>query len=1363
MTIRIPAGHLALLSLVFLNSIPAEETRQLISTGDIETLCQRAAEDAKQFLRVAFPEGQKYRDLSTWVLQIQNTSKRFSFSRNPQNESEALIQFSQKLSGELAQPGRVETEYFTVAPPNPSSATWQRLTQMAQNPRKDWIDTQTRIANKVGWIVYGTIIDVPGKEKPYALLKMTDVAERVLVWGGCFSMLSTERKHQADICYPECQEITRALKFPTWARPEPGENVTCTYWSQSPKAQDAEESIFADLLVIEFLRNKTVLPNTLWIDPALIRRYVQPAKEAGDAPAPEPPAARTGLDHAALAELYRSEDWQRLQVFVTGAVDLNRPRVKSALLKSIKLVPSERNPKELDAFVLSGFCSEARQYQERRDWVRRAIELGLKGSAQAPRVLRVTPSEAFPDAEAFQDITEIAIAWPELPACRVVAHSSPDTGAPNHLLLTHTDENDPPRALYVYLIELATQNFIWSARQGRLQGEAPDPSYLEYCNKVQIVMRGGASEYGQHLSFLWFLRPRGDASTKKIGSWSLRTTGLQLATTLIDPSRPFLHSIGNQVFGEGDSADLLRATEEVQKTSNTPIRAITFQLLPRKSDQRPALVVKYITPANGRIDWAYYDEPPGTPLSVPEEDDILEKIRKAVEDLQKSPVAEEDEPQATLVQRAQTSSTLNLGSRPHELLLSQLALRRRRPPVDWDYLVASRAIQAGTPPAESPTQPTPDSLFSKDLEPILEKLHIASLIQSEWVPAYQPSKKYPNIPPRQLLLWETSRISLTMERFVASPASDLTEPEEASTSPGNRFLHHAAHLLLHGAENTYPWENLEGLNKRSPLLHTLLQTAIRDYQIDPSLTQNIVIQTQTPEERITLISTGTTEQTATAGNRFPGLLRDPHLSGAKKETFALAFREFQIKHDPLRIPDPASITRIGQIFPPDWRENYPNLQSLLNMEDPLAIVLLRRNIECQGRQADLTLFDTSALRLREKNTPPSTPTDPASIAPELLQKHGDEWRVQTVLIPITLNHLRAFPIQDADQNLYLVHSMTVHVTASTSNLILRSIPDTFRYFLTQKISGETATSIRDALKNPITQALEADIKQVQTLLLGKKTDEAYSFLERLMTDLATWSSRFPILRETIPGCAEQAAAEIIKSERDSIRALREKVTSPKHDATLRKAQEAAKRLLENLDKWSAQHPSLKEKAREAVIGLAQDAVIAHKKAVIALLDALPLETAPEEHPQKVDKGIEAARFITSELVKELNGLKDREKSVISQAEAPIKEMATRFVNLHKNWFPALGPKIDDMKTWKKEDKALKAKAISFLKEEMENCLDDLGAWSRTFPGLKGLVDAEGAAVPIEGKPYGLKHWEKGVPPQSLKNAIPTAAEALKKL
>jgi hypothetical protein len=57
-------------------------------------------------------------------------------------------------------------------------------------------------------------------------------------------------------------------------------------------------------------------------------------------------------------------------------------------------------------------------------------------------------------------------------------------------------------------------------------------------------------------------------------------------------------------------------------------------------------------------------------------------------------------------------------------------------------------------------------------------------------------------------------------------------------------------------------------------------------------------------------------------------------------------------------------------------------------------------------------------------------------------------------------------------------------------------------------------------------------------------------------------------------------------------------------------------------------------------------------------------------------------------------------------------------------------------------------------------MDDFCSRSPIYGALLGL---EGTAVPIDGKPYGLKHWEKGVPPQTLKNAIPAAAEVLKKL
>ncbi|MDP7133543.1 MAG: hypothetical protein QF437_23815, partial [Planctomycetota bacterium] len=354
--------------------------KEILSASDVENLCRHAANDAKQFLHVAEAEGKKFREeQSVWVLGIRNLSEKWHFSDEADVEKERLHQLGLKLSRAFAAPGRIRTEYFRVATARPGSPISKSLQAMQENPGEQWVSDKSRIRDGIGWVVYGYFVDVPGKEKPYAVIKMTDVKDRLVIWGGCFSMNPREPGHLAQVLYPECKKISATLDVPIWAMPKGGAFMPSTFWLKSNGETEtkAEEEIFADCLIIEFLRRDTLLPQARWIDPVLVRRAATGKKKEGE------PVTQFGLQ----LDFNQDQDWQRLETFVSGNVELKRPAVKSALLKTVKLVPSSKDKEKTDAFVLSGFCSENNDFEGRRDWVRRAVELGLRGSDENIRIL----------------------------------------------------------------------------------------------------------------------------------------------------------------------------------------------------------------------------------------------------------------------------------------------------------------------------------------------------------------------------------------------------------------------------------------------------------------------------------------------------------------------------------------------------------------------------------------------------------------------------------------------------------------------------------------------------------------------------------------------------------------------------------------------------------------------------------------------------------------------------------------------------------------------------------------------------------------------------------------------------------------
>ncbi|MBI2192844.1 MAG: hypothetical protein HYU36_12760 [Planctomycetes bacterium] len=1329
----------------------SETPPNILSASNLETLCKHAATDAKEFLRVVEDEGKKFRgDHTVWVLGLRNFSARWSFSGEEPENTERLHQLSVKLGRSLASPGRIASEYFSVATARPGDEMWQRLSRMLDNPRESWIDEKTRIGNGVGWILYGYLLDVPGRPMPYAVLKMTDVKDRLLVWGGCFSLNPGEPGHRDEVLYPECRKIAARLDIPSWAQPNIGAFLASTYWFQEAAADEKlqNEEVFADILILEFIRTQTIRPESRWIDPFLVRRVVSVPSDAKKPEGGKPP----GMDYTVLSELHRKPEWQRLESFITGSVELDPPRVRSALLKCVKLVPTKGSEQFLDAFVLSGFCSDARDYSARRDWARRAIELGLQGSRERPRILRVGEPRAFDDRDRFRDILEVAIAQPEIPFCRVVEANSAETGTATYRLQTFADESLPPRSLYCYAVDLTTGNLVWARNQARPGAEAPDPSYQEYCNKLQISMRGGAPDYGQFPCLLWHLQTRGTTPAPQVGPWSVDTTGLELAVSLIDPSRPFILNLSTgSVFGSGAYPDLIRTWKEMQKGAPKPVKAILFQLLDRGKNERPAFVVKYLDPASGKIDWSYYDEPPGTPLPIAAEDDLLDKMRRGVEGLLKAPVRNPDEPQASVVAGFHGNGLLDLGSRPYEMMVSQLAVRRNRPPVEWDYLLA---LGSAPPEAEFP------ALFSRDLAKPLQDLKIVSLLQAEWVPSPWLSERHAQLEPRQLLLWETSPANLSIERFSASPAPTAHGLRGSSRFPASTFLHELARTCAHGAKNSLEWEGFSQLQDNQPVLAKILRRAFQDYQLDPGLTQNIVIQEAFGRGQI--VSTGTQENAAAPGQGFPGLLSDTLLTGGNPDSFLLGLREVHLHREEQPKGAPASGGRVAQLFPPDWLERYPDGSSILEMPEALGVILLRRNLEYCIRQAGFPLADTFALRSQYKAQPEGNAMDAAAIPADFLKKQGEEQQLQTVQVSLAARQFRAFLMQGPDLKVYLVHSATVFPSAETlfpRNQILGSFPDAFRYFLVQEAPAaeEGEGSLFSTVKAQLSQAGQEDIQAFQKLWGQGKFQEARDSAGQVMADLERWNQELPVFSDTVGALAEALAEEVVRLETEAILGQREKVTGEAQKDALEAARASTQALLGNLEAWSKLHPGLDARKNETCVKLADGVLAAHLKKVTSILDSASLSTDP--HLQNtIEEQIQAARFLAREMVRDLKGWVGKNPPLDDRMKEQVKSLGSRQAEVHRSRANALFPQILKLK---KKEKDLKRFLLISLRDDMENTLKDMEEWSAGFAGLEEAVSREKARSPT----WDRKDWAKSkpVPPSTLQDAIDALSDELSKV
>jgi hypothetical protein len=1321
---------------------------ETLAASDIENLSRYAANDAKEFLRVAEDEGKKFRGKeAVLVLAVRNTSQKWELSAGRADEDQQEL--PSQLARALATPGRVRTEMFSVSPAKPESDIWKALTEMLGKPGEKWIDEDARVQAGVRWVVYGYLLDVPGQDKPCAVLKMTDIKDRTLVWGGCFSVDAAEPGHRDKTLYPACKQIAESFEVPSWAKSKEDVRHFGTYLPRTRKGaspgkaeelSEAEEAVFADLAAIELLRAKTRTGKYQWFDPAIVWRVVETAAKAAEGET-KPVSA-----YDLLAGIRSKPGWEGLDTFVTGTVELERPKVKSAVLQFLTLATPQAADKPLSAYVMSGYCSEEGGHASRRDWVRRTVEPGLRLPQRGVKMVKVAETTAFKDGDPFRDTVEVAVAQPEVPECRVLGGNCPGQDGVNYEVMSFTDGGEPPHSLYMFISDAQSGNILWARKQSRPGARAPDPTYAEYCVKVQMSMRSGATDYGRHPSVVWHLQESKEAGAGSVGTWNPNILGLELATSLVDPSRAFIRKVAATPFGAGSYAELLKAVEEPQKPEDRPQRVVAFQLVSRGTDKRPALVVKYLNPANGMIHWAFYDEPSGTPLAEADEDAVLQKIQESVSQLQVAS-AQADQETATLVGDIEDHGLLNMGRRPYEMLVTQLASRRGRLPVEWPYLLTRNAADPGSGVL---------SVFDDKTHQRLSGLKVASFVQAEWFPSPSGAKQQSRPTPLQCLVWETSPYELVVEGFTANPSSGAVADQKPQCLPGLQFLHRLLKVLMNGASNTQEWKSLDVLKDKSPLMHQVLSFALQDYKANPGLTQNIVIDEGDGTWQVA--SRGTDASSAAAARGFSGFLKDPVMSQFERDALFVGVSEVRLRPG-TAVSEKKAGTQVARLYPPDWRSKYPDGGPLLDLDDATVASLFRRNAECLIRQAGLSALNAAGLQLRCKFR--QKPDDkPEASEPDLLLKFAKETDLRTVQLSLDLSDLRAFMLQDASGKTFLVHSLTVKPSAEVihpQSQILGSLPSSLRYFLVQTVptKADGSDPLRQLLRTQLMEAAKADQEQLSRLWAsGLKKDDVRRLRAQLFVDLGQWSANFAVAKDTVKDIVLALADESIRLETAWILEQRKKVESEKQAEELKAVKTQGEALLEAVKGWVAQHPSLAGKEHDAILRLAEDAVEAHLATITVMLDTVAkefdLKTLEEMQP-KVETGRTLANWLMEDLAKWVAA----SPTAAGQVEKKVLELADRFIRATRDRANGFGPTFMKMKREEKEEKDA---GLTIVQQNAEDCLADMEKWSAGFPGIKDILKQEKSQT----AGWNRKDWKKTEPEpaKTLQDIVVAATEEL---
>jgi len=1318
----------------------------ILSVSDVENVCGHAAADAKEFLRVAEEGGKEYRGKETvLVLGIQNFSKKWQFSGSLGQD------LPLKLARALAAPGRIRTEIFSVCTARPGSETWKRFADMLASPGKAWPDDMIRAETGVRWLVYGYLLDVPGHEKPYAILKMTDTKDRLLVWGGCFSLDAKVRGHRKRALYPSSTEIAGAMEVPSWMKPEEGSSLLGTCWFPAPQgasrepdqeAEPREEDIFADLLAIALVRLRRDAGKVRWFDPAVVRAVVGTA--SADAEGETKPVVGYGL----LSEIRGKPGWQELDTFITGTVGLKRPRLGGSVLKLIGIEAPDASEGPVSTYVVSGYCSKEGGHSGRRDWVRRTIGPGLRRYQPERRTMSVAAMGNSPASAQFRDTISVAIAQPEVPGCRVLDSHSPNATSAAYEVLTFTDLDGASDSLFMFISETKTGSIIWGRKHYRPGARVERSTYFEYCIKLLMSMRAGAAGYGRLPAIVWVLGQSAGPGGQKVGAWSSELMGLELVATLVDPSRPFVRAVAGKPFGAGSYAELIKAVGELGGGSEKSLRAITFQLLSRGDDQRPALVAKYLDPATGAIHWAFYDEPSGTPLVDQEEDYALQKIQDCVSRLSVGQTGA-DRPLAALVGGIEDHGLLSAEQRTYEMLVTELAARRERPPVEWEYLLARNAAAAGSGVGFA---------FDEGTHAQLTKLGVTSVVQAECLLSPLDSERDAEPGALQFFAWESSPYELAVEEYAASPRPAALLGQRRAGLPGLQFLHHLTSVLMNGAKNSQTWESLGDLQHSDALIHKILTIALQDYASDPGLTQNVVIERGSSRRQV--VSRGTDSSTVSAGRGFLGFLHDPVLARVDRGTLLIGVKDLQV-HAATR-PSTSSRragTQVSRLYPPDWRANYPDGRPLLDMPGPMAEALIRRSCEHLVEQAGYNLLNMAGLQQRYT---PQGDAEEGEEAPEeknLIEAFAKETELQTAQLALVLSGVRAFVVEDASGKPYLVHTVVVRPLGETvypKSQIFGSLPDSFRYFLVQEPPATEGkpSPFQQVFSSGLAAAAKADLERVSSLWDSGKQGEARKLRGEVMRDLALWARDFAATRDTVTSASRALVEDATKTELEAIRQGRMKVASAGDRRELKsiRAQEAS--LLKMVGGWEESHESLGGLAAGLAVTLARTAVTAHTANIAGALE-LAQKTASVSSQTDAKAQLDTARFLSSELMEDLGNWAELNPEVEKAIGAEVQALARRYAQTHKAMANALYPQLLDLK---RKEKDAKEAGLAFLKRSVDGCLEDLSDWSKTLKGLSRVLKEEKARTPG----WSRKAWRKStpVPAKTLRDATTALAEEL---
>jgi len=700
-------------------------------------------------------------------------------------------------------------------------------------------------------LVYGYLLDVPGKDHPQLVIKMTDLRSRLLIWGGVFSPALGEDGDRREVLFAQTGEIAGSLVKGLADGPTDYSEAPDLFprrlavWRTDREEGGAGESqewrygLHVDLLSLALLRLQQDGRDSARKMGVVDNQLLFPR---GGALTGKPGAAPAGADDDSLTKMLRAS---RASLY-EGLKELAKPdtwSLQAFALTAANFVPAADKPTMIkivspEGAVLGGYCSQAGANRKAREWVGRAAVRLRFDAGESPLstfVLRplVNPQQ-IDMAPDFLEVVEIALALnSSRKKVTVLDVWHPASKQTDTVFQTAVSGEPGAVSLQCLLLERKTRQFIAGADVPETAGaggstvdEVVAEAVAELAERHKLA--GAQDERG--LIQLWSISEEAGAEADPT-AWSAVPLGYKIAARLLmddlcridapDDVNPFQQ--GDYPFHQGDYHDIARRRE---------FPVLSFRRFARQGAASwPGLCMKHFHPLRGQLLWAYYGLRGDGEVDVALDRKLASLFRK----LPPEPGAEADA--SALIGQFRGIELLPNANRAQELFVVSAARRCPKQPIEMTYFKAKSASD-GLPDnpfcraekdAEAEKQAKqPRDYFGVGSFLIANAVRLNSDVGGRPLSSVQPEEKFPGI---QFFLRE---VSLETCDITGCQTTEL--PSESDD-----LCCRVATLLVSGASTDFDHQqHTEDLSQRA--LQEIVAATVNTMREDMDAPSSVVVQ-----------------------------------------------------------------------------------------------------------------------------------------------------------------------------------------------------------------------------------------------------------------------------------------------------------------------------------------------------------------------------------------------------------------------------------------------------------------------------------------------------------------------------------------